>query len=140
MEKYVYELHRNATPIYVGESKHPQLRYRQHIYHAPAPGCGMFYGQTDLELVIVAGPMSNRDARDLEDKLKTNYSMVIGERIGKPKLPPKPKIYTYRKKLTEDQMVEIRQKYKWWDVTLDILAKEYGVSSKTIHRAITQYK
>ena len=140
MEKYVYELHKNAIPIYVGESKHPQLRYRQHIYHAPAPGVGMFYGQTDLELVIVAGPISTREARDLEDELKIKYGMTLGERIGKPKLPVKPKIYKYRKKLTEDQMAEIRDKYKWWDITLDKLAKEYEVSSKTIHRAITQYK
>ena len=137
--KYVYELHRNGIPVYVGESKNPESRYRSHIYHKPSPGIGMFYGQTDLELVIVAGPMTIREARDLEYKLKEEYGMVIGEKIGRVAKPKPVKERKYTRKLTIEQIEEIKMKYSWWDYTLKKLAKEYNVGHKTIHRAIKQY-
>ena len=135
--KYVYELHRDYIPVYVGESKHPELRYRQHIYHQPSPGIGMFYGQTDLDLVIVAGPISNREARDLEYKLKRQYGMEVGELIGGPIKKDKPaKVYKRKLKVSEEDMIEIKNKYKWWDYTLVKLAKEYSVGVKTIQRIV----
>jgi predicted GIY-YIG superfamily endonuclease len=134
--KYVYELHRSGIPVYVGESKNPKSRYRTHIYHKPRPGIGMFYGQTDLELVIVAGPMTIREARDLEYKLKEEYGMIVGEKIGRHRKPKPPKVYKRRKLVSEEDMIEIKNKYEYRDYPLVKLGKEYNVSAKTIHRII----
>jgi len=138
--KYVYELRRNNTAVYVGESKNPTLRFEQHVKWKPTPGNGMFYGQSDLELVIVSGLLSIRDARDLEYSLKESYGMVVGEKIGRKTVPKKPKVKKYRKILTQDQINEVISKYIPVKYGLRKLSDEYGVSPKTIHRCITIYK
>ena len=137
--KYVYELRRNNTVVYVGESKNPKLRYNQHVKWKPSPGNGMFYKQFDLELVVVAGPMSIRHARDLEYSLKESYGMEVGERIGKKPDPKKVKVKKSRKYLTQKEIEEIKGKYVRIKYGIDKLSREYGVSSKTIHRCLTMY-
>ena len=137
--KYVYELRRKNTTIYVGESKNPKLRYNQHVRWKPSPGNGMFYKQFDLELVIVAGPLSIRKARDLEYSLKESYGMEVGERIGKKPTPKKAKVKKYKKYLTQKDIEEIKSKYVRVKYGIDKLSREYGVSSKTIHRCLTIY-
>ena len=135
--KYVYEIRENGIPIYVGESKNPQKRFRQHTIWQPSPGNGTFYGRRDLELAIVAGPISVREARDLEDELKIKYGMPLGERIGPPVKPKPPKVYKRRQIVSEENIIEIKAKYIPRKYTLEMLAKEYNVGVKTIHRIIT---
>ena len=135
--KYVYEIRENGIPIYVGESKNPQKRFRQHTMWQPSPGNGTFYGRTNLQLAIIAGPISVREARDLEDELKIKYGMPLGERIGAPVKPKLPKVYKRRQIVSEEDVIEIKAKYKPRKYTLERLAKEYNVGVKTIHRIIT---
>lgn len=135
--KYVYELRRNNIAVYVGESKNPTLRFNQHTKWKPTPGNGMFYGQKDLELVIIAGPLSIRDARDLEYSLKESYGMEVGERIAVKPAPKKPKVKKYRRILSPEEIEEVKRKYIRVKYGLRILAKEYNVGQKTIHRIVS---
>ena len=88
---YVYELiNHYGTVEYVGETKRPKQRLREHTKRKPGKGVGMFYGRTDLVMNIVSLFTNRKEARELEGKLKLEYGMehtestrnVKGGKIG----------------------------------------------------------
>lgn len=74
--------------------------------------------------------------------LGTNKDNIL-DAIAKGRLNPLGKsnlsLYLYKAKVHENQVREIRQKYSQGLVTFRMLAREYKVSKKTIHR-IVRYK
>lgn len=118
--KYVYELIKDGQVIYVGETKNPAIRLYQHTKKVG----GKFYGQ-DLDINVVAGPMSARKALDLEGELKQKYGLEWGERHTRP----------HQRKLTADQVNHIRKEI----MSAKEYAKLYNIAFTTI-RSIQRYK
>jgi predicted GIY-YIG superfamily endonuclease len=83
---YVYELiNLYGTVEYVGESKNPYRRFRQHTKskYEPKRSMGIFYGRQDLILNVVSEYDNYKDALNLEAKLKSNYGFPLTEKLGK---------------------------------------------------------
>ena len=84
----VYELVNELGTIeYVGETSQPlNDRFRQHtIWYPHTSGIGKFYQRMDLSIHPVQSFQDRKDARKLEEELKIQYGMHLGERssIGK---------------------------------------------------------
>lgn len=78
---YVYQLLREDTPIYVGMSKNPKRRFKQHLGpKVEGYGHGYFEGQIDLQLNIVKGFDTMSEALKEEGRLKLLYGMRWTER------------------------------------------------------------
>lgn len=73
--KYVYELIKDGKVIDVGETIRPKIRLREHTRYKR----GKYYGQHDIELKVVAGPIPRPDALALEAELKTKYGFELTE-------------------------------------------------------------
>ena len=122
--KHVYVLKdQHGEVVYVGETKQPNYRFKQHTRY---PKCdrnsnGKFYGQ-NLTMEIVKSFVDPKDALAYEAKLKRQYGFEVTERKWIPYGPKK------TRKLTIEQAREIRAKYIPRKYTQDMLAKEYGVS------------
>lgn len=66
----------------------------------------------------------NSNDRDKKGRWRGGTPNHIGEKNG-------------RHKLTEKEVIEIREKYSPYKYTAPMLAKEYGVYKSTIHKAVT---
>ena len=83
---YVYELiNHYGTVEYVGESKNPYIRFRQHTKskYEPHRSMGIFHGRQDLILNVVSVYDNHKDALNLEAKLKKDYGFALTEKLGK---------------------------------------------------------
>lgn len=83
--KYVYELRDSGSSVvHVGQSKDPERRLYQHTKsNSKGSGHGKFYGRTDITMDVVAGPMSEPEARDLEEQLQIQYGLVTDREKSK---------------------------------------------------------
>ena len=81
--KYVYELIKDGKVIDVGETIRPKIRLKEHTRSK----VGKYYGQHDIELRVVAGPMPRPEALALEAELKTKYGFELTE-YTRGKTPP----------------------------------------------------
>ena len=78
---YVYELiNLYGTVEYVGESKNPYIRFRQHTKWKPNRANGKFYRRQDIMLNIVASFNNRKEALTLEGKLKIEYGLEWTEK------------------------------------------------------------
>lgn len=79
--KYVYELvNLMGTVEYVGETKNPELRFKQHTKWKPLkPGLGKFYGRTDIIMNVVKEFNNRKEAYDYQCKLQEEYNLLSDE-------------------------------------------------------------
>lgn len=122
---HVYQLlDATGDVVYVGESKNPKRRFRQHTRTTPNPydNHGKFYGRTDLALQVIASFETRAEALAEEGRIKKLQGMEWTE--------------VHKGKLTFEQAEEIREKYATGQYTQKALAKEYDIHTKTIVRIV----
>ena len=80
---YVYQLKDSTNKIIdIGETKNPELRFRQHTNWKPGKhGHGRWYGRTDITMEVVAEFLSRQEAYDLETELKLQNGLQPTEHL-----------------------------------------------------------
>ena len=126
MEKqyYVYKIINIPTEAveHVGQSKNLIKRWYQHTKAKPIPGNGFgkFYGRKDVAMLLISTHNSKKEAKQQEKHWQRHYDVEDGTGF-------------LTRKLTMQQVKEIRAKYVPWKYTMDMLAKEYKVVGSTIY-------
>lgn len=133
--KFVYELRDGENNVvYVGQTADPKRRLHSHTKStSKSSGMGKFYGRTDITMDVVAGPISKREALDLEHELQIQHGLVtdrdkagLGGKVG----GGSNKIFTFE--IAE----EIRAFYATGRYSQRALAKLYNTSQTTIYGII----
>jgi len=86
--RYVYDLvDSDGVTEYVGESKHPNVRFKEHTTHkpratSPSASRGKFYGRTDLSLQIISSHDTRKESMKAEGQRKLSLGMEWTEKEG----------------------------------------------------------
>ena len=125
---YVYELiNLMGTVEYVGQTKYPNKRFREHIFSSPKNiGKGKFYKRQDIFLNIVCECETENIARQIEFEMQNYWNLVT----DKSKCGPRGENQK-NSKLTNDDVKEIKKLIRE-KVPGFIIAKKYRISSQTI--------
>ena len=76
--KYVYELRHNNKVVWVGETKHPDIRLYQHTKKSN----GKFFGQ-QLTIEVVASFDTKKEAWNYQIELQKKYGLETdNEKVG----------------------------------------------------------
>ena len=83
MTTKVYEIYDiNGTCLYVGVTKNPKRRFRQHVNYPPLPrsGTGRFY-QQQVFMKVIDEFISRQDALKKEEELQLEYGFKTNKEI-----------------------------------------------------------
>ena len=122
---YVYKIINITTGVieHVGQTDNMERRWRAHTNRKPGSGCGKFYQRTDVVMVPISRHNSRAEALQQEKHWQRHYDVEDSSGF-------------LIRKLTIEQVEEIRAKYVPYKYTQEQLAEEYGVTQTTIFRIL----
>jgi predicted GIY-YIG superfamily endonuclease len=126
MSYFVYELiNLLGTVEYVGETRDPKRRFRQHVGSKPGIGTGKFYKRQDLFMNIVSEYATKKEAFDKQCELQTSYGLKTDKSIFL-------KGPGVQRKLTMEQADQIKKMYAAKEYSHRGLASQFNVAKYTI--------